>query len=141
MKRAFLERLDRGESGTFGRLYFGDGWAFSGELDWRDNRPNISCIPVGTYKVLWTYSPAFKRMMYLVASVPGRSGIRIHAANYMGHKDKGLKCHLYGCIALGTKIGTIAGQRALIRSRPAVGRLERWSNRQPFELEIFDGIR
>lgn len=51
------------------------------------------CIPVGTYKLLMTYSPKFKRQMLLVDGVPGRSGIRIHPFNY-GHESQ-------GCITFG----------------------------------------
>lgn len=140
MQKAYLERLEGSDSGTFGKWYFGDQTAFSGELPNRDNAPNISCIPEGVYLVVWNYSPHFKRMMYLVTKVSGRSGIRIHSANYMGDRSKGLRCHLYGCLAAGERVGTIEGQKAIIKSRPAIGRLERWGNRQTFELEIFDGI-
>ena len=47
-------------------------------------------IPVGTYPVLVTYSPRFKKMMPLISTVPGRSGIRIHR----GTKPE----HSKGCI-------------------------------------------
>ena len=47
-------------------------------------------IPVGTYPVLVTFSPRFKRMLPLVVLVPGRSGIRIHR----GTKPE----HSKGCI-------------------------------------------
>lgn len=137
MIRATLTRLETGDQGTFGRLSLPDGrdW-FSGELPDRDNAPNVSCIPAGLYRCLWTWSPAFKRMMYLVDRVPGRSGVRIHSANYMGDRTKGHRCHLNGCIALGQRIGHIEGQKALILSGPAVLALESAVGRQSFELEI-----
>ena len=47
-------------------------------------------IPVGTYPVLVTFSPRFKRMLPLIRNVPGRSGIRIHR----GTKPE----HSKGCI-------------------------------------------
>ena len=47
-------------------------------------------IPVGTYPVLVTFSPRFKRMLPLIGNVPGRSGIRIHR----GTKPE----HSKGCI-------------------------------------------
>ena len=47
-------------------------------------------IPVGTYSVLVTFSPRFKRMLPLIGNVPGRSGIRIHR----GTKSE----HSKGCI-------------------------------------------
>jgi hypothetical protein len=137
MIRATLTRLEAGDQGTFGRLSLPDGRAwFSGELPDRDNAPNVSCIPAGLYRCLWTWSPAFKRFMYLVDRVPGRSGVRIHSANYMGDRSKGHRCHLNGCIALGQRLGHIEGQKALILSTPAVFALEAGTGRQSFELEI-----
>ena len=42
-------------------------------------------IPDGTYPVSVTYSPRFKKMMPLIAHVPGRSGIRIHGGTKPEH--------------------------------------------------------
>ena len=63
------------------------------ELPWKDNKPNVSCIPVGKYKVKKTYSPHFGKDMWEVLNVQDRSGIRIHIANYVSE--------LKGCIAPG----------------------------------------
>ena len=52
-------------------------------------------IPVGSYKVVMTYSPKFKRQMLLVDGVAGRSGIRIHPFNY-GSESKG--CITFGLL-------------------------------------------
>lgn len=138
MRAAVLTREESTDQGTFGRL-FADGLTlFTGELPWRDNAPNVSCIPVGTYKAAWTFSPAFKRMMYLILPVDGRSGIRIHSANLMGDKAMGFRSHLNGCIAMGKKIGWLAKQKAVLLSAPAVTELENFFDRQSFELEIRD---
>lgn len=140
MKYANLERFETSDQGTFGRILFDDKELFTGELPDRNNRPNLSCIPTGLYVCKWTYSPAFKRMMYLVTRVEGRSGIRIHSANLMGAKDKGYKSHLYGCIAMGERLGHLGKQKAILVSRPAISAFERWANTETFELEIIDGI-
>ena len=47
-------------------------------------------IPAGTYPIVVTWSPKFKRMLPLVLNVPGRSGIRVH----QGTKPE----HSRGCI-------------------------------------------
>lgn len=75
------------------------------ELPWRDNQQNISCIPEGRYDVRLTYSQKFGRVLPLVMNVPGRSGIRIHAAN----KPE----EITGCIAVGenTKKGMVLNSR------------------------------
>lgn len=136
MKSAVLTRTEEGNQGTFGTIHFGDTALFTGELPDRNNAPGVSCIPEGLYECLWTYSPAFKRKMYLVNNVEGRSGIRIHPANLMGDKSKGYKSHLLGCIALGERMGSIKGQKAVLVSRPAVTMLERYMDGEPFTLEI-----
>ncbi len=40
-----------------------------------------TCISTGCYPLVVSYSPRFKRMLPLVCSVKGRSGIRIHQGN------------------------------------------------------------
>lgn len=40
-----------------------------------------TCVPTGRYPLIVSYSPRFKRMLPLVCSVKGRSGIRIHSGN------------------------------------------------------------
>ena len=47
-------------------------------------------IPAGTYPIVVTWSPKFKRMLPLVNKVPRRSGIRVHR----GTKPE----HSRGCI-------------------------------------------
>lgn len=42
-------------------------------------------IPTGTYPLVVTESPKFKRLMPLVCQVPGRSGIRIHRGSRPEH--------------------------------------------------------
>jgi len=130
-----LERLETSDHGTFGRVLFDGKSLFTGELPDKDNAPNVSCIPAGTYKVAWTFSPAFKRFMYLVTNVPGRSGIRIHSANFMGEKPPH-HCQLYGCIAMGKKLGAMDGQKAVLISATATREFENAMERKPFELEI-----
>ena len=64
-----------------------------------------TAIPIGSYQVLWTYSPRFKKMLPLINAVPGYDGIRIHS----GNKAKDTE----GCILLGrnTEPGTVTNSR------------------------------
>lgn len=71
------------------------------ELAYLDNKKNASSIPPGMYNLVYTYSPRFKRNLWLVENVDGRSGIRFHAANH--HHQ------LNGCIAPGTGTADIDG--------------------------------
>lgn len=134
--KVILRRIETSDHGTFGILSFPGFSCFSGELPDRGNKPNTSCIPKGTYKAVWSHSPRFKRNMYLVLNVAQRAGIRIHAANFMGDDSKGFKRQLNGCVALGERLGSIEGQKALLLSKPAIRRFETLMNGRDFELEI-----
>lgn len=131
-----LERRESGDQGTFGRLFAGSLSFFTGELPWRDNASNVSCIPPGRYDCRWTFSPRFRRMMYVLLDTAPRAGIRAHSANLMGDKAKGYRAQLNGCIALGERMGWLDGQKALLVSAPAMRRFESYMGGKPFTLEI-----
>lgn len=100
MKKAklFLERENYNEKQTVGTLTIFDGngegvfQCNTLELPWRDNRRNISCIPVGTYRVKKRYSTKYGDHLHLT-DVPARTWILIHPANFVRQ--------LRGCIAVG----------------------------------------
>ena len=135
--------LTRGPStshGTFGVLQFGSDSVKTLELPWRDNRPQRSCIPAGTYRVSIVNSPKFGRV-YGVQGVKGRSSILIHPANFAGDVDLGYTSQLHGCVSLHTRSGLMrnkAGnmQLAGLVSVPAVRKFMEWANGRPFTLEI-----
>lgn len=138
--RATIRRQPGTDHGTFGRLTV-EGHAFTaytGELPWRGNRTGASCIPAGVYRCVWSQSPRLKRATYRLLDVPERSGVLIHPANLFGDRALGLKAQVQGCIALGERIGWMEGQRAILRSVPAVRRFETLMGGKPFDLEIVD---
>lgn len=124
MDRLTLSRKPSSPSGTFGTL---QGFVTL-ELPWKDNHPEVSCIPVGVYEVVWTKSPRLQRFTYEVTGVPGRNGIRFHSANW-AHQ-------LLGCIALGKERGVLNGEQAVLQSREALEEFEKTMGYQPFILEI-----
>lgn len=128
--------MDKSDQGVFGRIVAPKISLYTGELPWRDNKPSISCVPEGVYRVDWTFSPRFKRFMYLLIGVRDRSGVRKHSANFMGDAALGFKSQLNGCIALGERIGWMDKQKALLLSAPAVRRFEEAMEHKPFDLEI-----
>lgn len=147
MKNLTLTRNTTGDSGTFGTLTLDDGTVLqTGELPWRDNLGDLSCIPAGTYLCAQIYSPHFNRMLYHVTGVPHRENIEIHPANWMGDRTKTFqlggaqvryKSDLLGCIGLGTTKGVLADQDALIGARPAVDKFHASLNNEPFMLTIY----
>jgi hypothetical protein len=86
----YLIRMKYSDTETLGNLTVGDTVFKTLERPWKDNKPNISCIPAGSYIVKWTFSPRMLKYTYEVTGVPNRSGIRIHVANYFNE--------LLGCI-------------------------------------------
>lgn len=141
MKILILTRLETGDEGTFGMIKVHDNEFVTGELPWRENKSNISCIPVGEYGVGWTESPKYGRKMYYVHGVLGRSGIRFHSANFMGDVKIGMYSHLLGCIAIGKCRGELEGQQAILQSRDAMKQFETLMAGEPFTLRIVDEIK
>lgn len=132
--------------GTPGRLYLRKGqskqlksFCRTIELPWLDNAVGKSCIEPGTYLCKYTMSPRYKKKMYILMDVDGRSGIRIHSASYAGSVEKGYKCHLLGCIALGK--GFIGGpgtgsQLLLHTSRVTMKKFEKEMGGKDFYLTV-----
>lgn len=72
-----------------------------------------TCIPYGTYQVIWSYSNRFKRFMPELLNVKGFDGIRIHAGNTISDTD--------GCLV----IGLSRKCDSVLESRIAVKRFEK----------------
>lgn len=91
VRRAYLPE------GTLGVLSLPHGFVcYTVEKPWLDNKPFSSCIPEGTYPLVWHQSSRFGKL-YPVGPkldlVPDRSQILIHPAN--------LPSEVQGCIAPG----------------------------------------
>ena len=78
--------------------------------------PGKTAIPSGRYRLRWTMSNRFKRMMLLLEDVPGFAGVRIHAGNVAGDTE--------GCILLGMSWTISGGAESLLKSREAVKKFE-----------------
>lgn len=140
METVKLQRLETGEEGTFGRLTFGNFSCYTGELPWKYNTRQQSCIPTGTYACRLRQSPKFGRV-YEVTGVPNRSFILIHGGNFSGDVSRGYTSHVEGCILLGNRFGYLpnkagAMQRAVLASSVAVGAFMRTMGYQPFLLQV-----
>ncbi len=114
-----LQRIARKGCYTIGKLYI-NGKYFSDTLEDTDRGlsqdmpeeqlrkmkvKGQTAIPTGTYNVIITYSPKYKKPMPLLLGVPAYEGVRIHSGNT--HKDT------EGCILVGEnrEIGKVLNSR------------------------------
>ena len=79
------------------------------ERAWKDNEPNISCIPLGKYDCVLEYSPAFDKLLWEIYGVEGRTECKFHAANFWNQ--------LNGCIGLGRQLLPIGSDEQLDLTR------------------------
>lgn len=126
--KATLKRHYHGDDCTIGKISLDGVTLFTMERPWLQNKSNISCIPAGTYQVIWSRSPRLRKFTYEVLNVPGRGGIRIHAGNRAADS--------LGCPLLGLRLGRIGSDRAVLASRSAVALFESHFQRKSFTLEV-----
>ena len=107
---------------TEGYIIVGESQFYTLERPWLDNKPFVSCIPLGTYLV--KRDTTGKHQYYRLQNVPNRSLIEIHAANMCEQ--------LEGCIALG--YGFSGG--CLVDSKKACDKFLELVGNEDFYLEI-----
>lgn len=96
--------------GTFGEMTFNGFKCYTVEKPWKDNLPNISCIPEDTYTANLYESPTKGRgIVWQLNDVPDRSFIQIHRGN--------TEDDVVGCIAVGKDLGYVDGKWAVTNSR------------------------
>ena len=98
MKTVIIRRFKINKQYTYGHCFVeGDGQVdylgASIEKGWNDNKVGESCIPNGTYDLVYEHSAKFKKKLWEIYGVKGRSECKFHVAN----NASGLQ----GCIALG----------------------------------------
>ena len=131
MKQLRLVRVTEYNGATLGVLCI-DGSAELVTLEdaWRDNERQISCIPVGRYKIKLHRSPRFG-LTYHVVDVPERTQILFHAGNT--HKDT------HGCILVGLQFGKVGTESAILASKSAFQKfMELMRNTPEAELIVID---
>jgi len=127
---AVLHRYYLDENITLGRLMYGGHTKAVIERPDLDNARNISCIPAGEYDCYYLERSGSGRYkgVYHIQNVKDRSGILMHAGNFVEHSK--------GCLILGTKHGMLGGKRAVIQSRSAVKHLRDHFNNERFKLLV-----
>lgn len=132
--KAILYRTGESDEGTYGVIVFDGQYLHTGELPWKDNKPNVSCIPPGTHKVSVRVSPKYGKCY--VVKVGGRTYILFHQGNFFGDKSLGYRSNTNGCILLGFKRGRLYNQKAVLASRLARTRFETVTGWELTELEV-----
>lgn len=131
-----ITRVDTSNQGTFGLLQGPKGFLCKvGELPWRENETNYSCIPAGRYTVTIRQSPRFGTVYHL-RDVEGRTYILMHSGNLAGDRKLGFRTHTAGCLLLGRYFGKLGGQKAVMCSRPVVRAFLGLMGGKPFIMEI-----
>lgn len=112
--RIRIERKHHGDDCTSGYLAVdGNIIAYTLELPWRGNAPEISSIPPGSYPATLRYDKSDRWRLQLT-NVPGRDGVQIHIGNYTSE--------VRGCVLVGAGI---SGDLCTLReSRVAYDRLK-----------------
>lgn len=132
-----LIRTVASNAGTFGYLVTNDRMFVSLELPWRDNKQSVSCVPAGTYEMEFVQTSHFGTCYHL-KNVPGRGGVLVHWGNWAGDKEQGFRSDSLGCILIGTKRGSLAGQPAILQSRIAKAAFDAELNYEPSTIEIVE---
>ena len=134
MLKAILQRQKDDGKCTTGRFHIGYHAFHTIERPWLDNKPRISCIPAGKYRCVphnWQESDKFRfKQVWRLENVPNRSAILIHSANLVGD--------VIGCIGVGTHIGKIGDETAVLNSRFAIQELRDTIGNNSFEIEIIN---
>lgn len=98
------------------------------ECPQKNNEPNISCIPEGTYNLSPHKSPKFGNCYALDAPSLGvtRYGpsLRTHILIHVANRPSELK----GCLAPGSDFGTLNGEWAVMNSRLAFNSIMKYLN-------------
>lgn len=122
-----LERFAYTDMGTFGRISVDGQTLYTVERPWLDNKPNVSCIPTGTYqcKPRWYNGGGYPAVE--VCDVPNRTHILFHVGNTMNDSA--------GCILVTSRLGCLGGLWAGLASKNAF-KLFMEHYEKDFELEI-----
>ena len=129
-----LRRIFEANRATLGMLRVSDLTFFTLEDEWKDNKPNVSCIPSGQYVLRphgWEPDTPFReKEVWELCNVSGRSGILIHAGNSNADTK--------GCILVGKSLHVTQQQSRVEDSKLAIEALRALLGQDYHTLTILD---
>lgn len=124
-----LERFAYHPEATLGKLTINKEVFYIAERPWRNNKKNVSCVPVGEY-ICKKYKSRKFGETYQLTDVPGRTYILFHVGNFP-EKDS------EGCLLVGEEI--MKSKPAIASSKKAMKRFMQTINgAESFGLKIKD---
>jgi hypothetical protein len=87
-----------------------------------------TAIPAGTYQVIISWSPRFKRQLPLLLNVPGFEGVRIHPGNTSADTE--------GCLLPGTGAGSDVVTNSRVAFEKLFKKLEAAAKKERITLTI-----
>ena len=127
----YIERYDDDERGRYGSLATGDFDCYTLELPWNDNKPNVSCIPEGTYEAFVDHNVTIGgKYVIRLRDVPDRTGILIHVGNYTSD--------IAGCILVGNSQVTNSVKKMVTSSKNTMENLLTEVGVEDLMVEIID---
>lgn len=124
--------------GTYSTLYNQTGrqLCVMVECPWDNNKPNVSCVPAGTYTFSPHKSPRFGDCYVLNAPTLGVTpygpSLRSHCLMHVANRAS----ELQGCMAPGTHFGVSQGEWAVQNSREAFAGLMKYLGGKEWLLDI-----
>lgn len=126
------------DHGTYSTLHTQDGEQLCCivEREWDNNKPSVSCVPKGNYKLIPHQSPKFGTCYALEAPTLGvtRYGpsLRTHCLFHKANRAN----ELQGCLAPGTHFGVSYGEWAVMNSTEAFNKMMTFLGGKEWQLEI-----
>ncbi|MEY9375947.1 DUF5675 family protein [Rhizobium leguminosarum] len=132
-----LHRLLGANGATIGVLSGLSRTLYTLEEAWRQNKPEVSCVPAGTYRCIphgWEMgTKVSKPRTWELVGVPGRSAVLIHVGNTTKDTE--------GCILAGMGLMVTQLLSSISDSRLAIELMRREVGANEFMLTIVDTLK
>lgn len=143
-----ITRTDTGDEGTVGVLKTDDGrfQCYVLELPRRENQEKISCIPAGSYEVIWGRCVVSGTPAYEITGVPNRSKLYFVPGNFAGDESLGFESHTTGGPLLGRNVSAVYNSRgnsqaAVLHSKQVVPGFVEHMGKRSFTLEVVEKLK